>query len=159
MSQSQGLVVAEDAGWRRGGRFRVVVINEEESRTKQEFAQECDINVIMKRYQRDGLLLHVNRFQGKYDDVTGAVSYHEAQNIMLAAQDAFMSLPSSVRTQFDNDPGKFLEFASDPGNKERMREMGLLKEVPREAEQVREEVSSAAGAVEVAGGSDAGKSA
>lgn len=159
MSMLQGLVIAEDAGWRRGGRFAVPVFNTEESRTKQEFAQECNINVIMAKYQRDGLLLHVNRFQGRYDDVSGAVPYHEAQNILLAAQDAFMSLPSSVRAQFDNDPGKFLEFASDPGNKERMREMGLLKEVPREAEQVREEVSSTAGAVEVAGGSDAGKSA
>lgn len=115
-------------GWRRGGRLEVKTDTSGPSMTKQEFADECDINNIMSQYQRTGMVQHVNRYGGEYSDVTGAVSFHEAQNIVLAAQNAFMSVPSSVRTKFDNDPGKFLEFVNNPENRDEMKKLGLLKE-------------------------------
>lgn len=118
----------EEAGWRRGGRLQVKADTIGPSMTKQEFVDECDINNIMSTYQKTGMLNHVNQYGGEYSDVTGAVSFHEAQNIVLEAQNAFMSVPSSVRAQFDNDPGKFLDFVNNPENKDKMREMGLLKE-------------------------------
>lgn len=129
---SDGVVrdVPLTAGIWRGGRFRVTSDPKGTSMTKQEFVDECDINNIMAQYQKTGMVNHVSRFQGRYEDVTGAVPFHEAQNIVLAATDAFMSVPSSVRAEFDNDPGAFLAFVNDPANAEKMRKMGLLKENP-----------------------------
>lgn len=105
--------------------FDVAYADDTPSLTKQEFKDECDINKIMAQYQRTGLVSHVARYQGDYSDVADAVDYQTALNIMKEAQDMFMTVPSSVRSQFDNDPGKFLEFVQDPNNAEKMYEMGL----------------------------------
>lgn len=46
--------------FRAAKRNRVVVNfdpNKEPSRTKQSFREECDINVLMARYQKQGLFL------------------------------------------------------------------------------------------------------
>lgn len=102
------------------------------SQVKQAEAEACDINNIMKRYERDGIIDHVNKYQGRYDDVADAVDYHTALNIAHRADAMFMTLPASVRDRFNNDPGAFLEFAQDPKNLDAMIEMGLApaKEVP-----------------------------
>jgi len=100
------------------------------SRTKQQFKAECDINNIMKRYQRDGIITHLKQFGGRYEDVSGAVSFQEAYEIVHNAQAAFGTLPSSVRKRFDNDPGHFMQFALNPANKAEMVKLGLAKEPP-----------------------------
>lgn len=110
------------------------------SQVRQSDADACDINNIMKRYERDLIIDHVNRYQGQYADVTGMVDYHTAQNIVTRSLEAFMTLPASVRDQFNNDPGKFLEFADDPQNADAMREMGLAKPIPAEPPVTRVEV-------------------
>lgn len=97
------------------------------SRTKQSFAAECDINNIMKRFEKDGLVLHVNKFDGQYGDFTNAPEYHDAVNKVLAADDMFMSLPASLRTRFENDPGRFLAFVADPANVREMQSLGLMR--------------------------------
>lgn len=117
-----------NVGWRRGGRFRVAQVNAEPSRTKQEFAEEQDINNILGQYKRAGIDIHRMKFDANYEDVTGAVDYHEALNIVMRSEDMFMTLPSDVRDRFQNDPGKFLEFATNPANLPEMVKMGLAKE-------------------------------
>lgn len=105
----------------------------DEGRCKKEFAEECNINVIMKRFEKTGVLDHVAKHQGQYGDFTEAVDYHTALNMLHSANDMFMSLPAQLRAQFNNDPGEFLAFANDPENEEEMRELGLLPPKPREA--------------------------
>lgn len=96
--------------------------------TKQEFKQECDINVIMKRYARGG---DVPALDGAlYGDFSEVASFQEAQEIILHARRQFEALPSDVRERFANDPETFLRFANDVGNKEEMRKLGLLKPEP-----------------------------
>lgn len=92
---------------------------------KQSFKEECDINTIMKKYEKTGLIDHNSRYRGRYEDVSGAVDLHEAMGIVQAAEEAFSSLTAKIRKRFDNEPGKFLEFAQNPENLEAMREMGL----------------------------------
>ena len=41
------------------------------SLTKQSFKDECNINNIMSKYMKDGLIGHVNKHQGRYDDLPG----------------------------------------------------------------------------------------
>ena len=38
----------------------------EESRTHQEMAESADINNIMRQYERNNLVDHVNQYQGHY---------------------------------------------------------------------------------------------
>jgi len=97
----------------------------ENGKAKQSFKDECDINKIMGRYMKTGLLDHVQQRVAQYLDVTGA-DFHEAQNFVAGAKTMFHMLPSHIRTQFDNDPGAFLEFMENPANAEKARDMGLL---------------------------------
>lgn len=93
--------------------------------TQQNFKKECDINNILAKYQRTGLVEHVSRFHGDYKDLSDPVDYQTALNVVIAGQDAFNSLPSSVRKRFGNDPEEFLTFVMNPENKEELYDMGL----------------------------------
>jgi phage internal scaffolding protein len=98
------------------------------SLTKQASKDETDINFIMKKYQKTGIVEHVNEFQGNYQDVSGSQPYQESLNQVIAAQAAFDSLPSSVRAKFQNDPGVFLTFVNTPGNRDELIKLGLIQQ-------------------------------
>lgn len=48
-------------------------------------------------------------------------------NTILAAQEAFASLPAIVRNHFDNNPEAFLRSLTDPKQAPQLREWGILK--------------------------------
>lgn len=96
-----------------------------EDRTKQAFKDECDINVIMRRYQSTGELEHVREAMPQYLDVSG-LDFQEAQQFVASATSLFYELPSAVRLQFENDPAKLLEFVHDPKNAKEAVAMGFL---------------------------------
>lgn len=100
--------------------------------TKQEFKAESDINKIMARYQRTGEIHAINNVAPQYLDVTGA-DFQRHQEIIAGAKSLFESMPSSLRSRFDNDPAKFLDFTSDPKNRVEMAELGLLNEKATQA--------------------------
>lgn len=111
------------------------------SKTLQNFKEECDINNIMKKFERTGMLNHAKEFEGGYGDFTNTpVDYQEACNIILEAERMFMTVPSKVRKEFDNDPGKFLEFVENPENIDRCRELGLAVPKAEEPAPMRVEV-------------------
>lgn len=97
------------------------------SMTQQHFKAECDINNILKRFQKTGLIEHVAQFNGNYEDLSNPVDYQTALNICIEAQAAFESLPSSVRKRFANNPQSFIEFVNDPANAEEMYSLGLAQ--------------------------------
>lgn len=100
--------------------------NKEPSRTKQEFAEEADINNIMERYTFTGQL--PEGVTGTYGDFSEMGTFHEAQEIVAKAQQQFEALPGPVRDRFDHDPAKMLEFVHDPKNYDEARALGLLKQ-------------------------------
>lgn len=102
-----------------------------DSLTKQEFRDECDIHTIMKKYEKTGLVDHASRFRGRYGDFLDAPTFQESIDAVRKAEEMFMSLPSRIRGEFENDPAKFLEFAQDEANFDKLREMGLAKPVSR----------------------------
>ena len=116
-----------------GKPIRVRKAFSEESRTKQAFADECDINQIMARYEKTGVVDHVKLSGAHYGDFP-QISYHESLNAVIAAQEAFMALPARIRAKFGNDPGAFVDFATDPDNADEMRKMGLHTQTQNEAE-------------------------
>lgn len=109
---------------------RVQIQFTEPSLTKQAMGAETDINNIMRKYEKDGIITHLSKYQGQYGDFSQVVDYHSALNTMIDAENAFGSLPSRIRGEFSNDPGKFLEFVHDPKNHDRMVDMGLAHAAP-----------------------------
>lgn len=113
-----------------GKRTRTPLIIDSASMTQQQFKRECDINHLLRKYQKTGMLEHVNKFQGDYSDLCDVPDYHTAMNKIVSANNAFNMLPSSVRKRFSNDPAQFLQFVSDESNSDEMIELGLKKATP-----------------------------
>lgn len=108
----------------------VVDCSVEPSMTKQSFKAECDINNIMAKYYKTGLIDHVVNAQVKYADVSKVVDYQTALNTVMEAEDSFMSLPSQIRAKFENDPTKFFDFVNNPSNLDEMVNLGLAERKP-----------------------------
>lgn len=107
------------------GPKRVVnTVNTEPSMAKQSFKDESDINFILKKFRKTGLIEHLNVHKGEYAEY-GDMDFHEAMLAVRDAEEMFSSLPADVRKRFDNDPGEFLQFAENPENLSAMRDMGL----------------------------------
>lgn len=111
----------------RRGLFTTV--NNEESLTQQSDAPDTDINVIMTRYGNTGMLPRVN-MEALSGDFTEVGDFSTAQQRILAAQDAFMTVPAEIRAKFNNDMDAFRRFAEDPNNLNELVEMGLAEKKP-----------------------------
>ena len=108
-----------------GGHDRLSFETTGESMAQQHFLKECDIREIIKRNDRTGIIEHVNRGVAQYADVSDVKDYREALEMINSSMESFMGLPSDIRKMFDNDPGEFFEFATNPANAEKMAELGL----------------------------------
>lgn len=98
---------------------------EDATLTQQQFAEECDINNIMQKFGMTGLLPQVP-LEPTYGDFSGVHDYHTAMNAIIAAQDQFDGLPAQIRTRFDNDPSKLIEFMNDESNRDEAEKLGLI---------------------------------
>lgn len=99
---------------------------EDPSLTQQSAKDDCDINVILSRMAR-GVEPPLSDRQPVFADVTASPdSYHEAMNIVIAAQEAFGSLDAKVRARFDNDPAQVLAFLDDDANRDEAIKLGLI---------------------------------
>lgn len=109
----------------KNGRTRVLEVNEGPCMTQQQYRDQQDINLIMKKY--NNRISNIPDFgEGQYVDLVG-YDYEADLNRISRAQDAFAELPSEIRQRFDNRPGKLLEFLDDPKNKEEGLRLGLFK--------------------------------
>lgn len=98
-----------------------------ESKAVQYFKDDCDINNIIRKHS-NGQPVSCMRAPPRYGDFSEVVDYQTAQNALIQADNAFMSLPAEIRARFDNSPHKFVEFCMDQDNLEEMRRMGLAPE-------------------------------
>lgn len=97
-----------------------------ESFVQQSDYERSDINLIVERFIRTGVLESVKQTQGMYGDFSDVGDYHSALNQVRYAEESFMTLPATVRAKFQNDPGQFLDFINNPSNEREMYEMGLF---------------------------------
>lgn len=107
-----------------------VTIETGESRTKQSFRDETDINRIMAQWKRTGQIEHLAKSEPRYGDFNNSVDYQTAVNQVLEADEAFMALPAEIRDRFQNAPGQLLDFVGDPANQDEAVALGLV-EAPR----------------------------
>lgn len=97
-----------------------------EGRTKQSHRDECDINQIMARYQRTGVLEHVREHPPQHGDVT-AIDFQTSMDLVVQARQQFEALPSSIRDYCGNDPAAYLDLVTRPEYAEEARRLGLLR--------------------------------
>lgn len=101
------------------------------SRTDQQFAEEVDINTIVKRFGLTGELPEKGSVRAPLEgDFVDVHDFQSALNVVRQAEEAFMAMPADVRAEFNNDPGRFVSFVQNEKNRDRAIELGLV--VPRE---------------------------
>lgn len=103
---------------------------EGESLTKQAFKEQCDINNILAKYQKTGVLDHIAMYEPHYGEMSGE-TYKEQLDQVTFAQTMFNDLPSAAREYFEHDPSKFLDFMdtcdpSDNSAVQKLKDLQLL---------------------------------
>lgn len=113
----------------------------DDSLTQQQFKEEADINTIVNRFLKTGVLPTPNTFP-QYVDFEGVFDYQSAMNLVRAADESFMRMDAKLRSRFNNSPQEFLEFFADPANSEEAIRLGLAIPHPSAVTQVTEEVTA-----------------
>lgn len=98
---------------------------EDVSLTVQSDADDADINVIVKRFGLTGEL-PTNLRVPLNVEFAETIDFKSAMNAIREAELAFMEMPADVRERFNHDAGRFVDFASNPDNKDEARKLGLL---------------------------------
>lgn len=106
-----------------------ITFNTEAGLTKQSFKDECNINKIMDKFQKTGVISHYANHGPQYMEIAPG-DFLDAQLVIAKAQTMFEELPSQVRKRFDNSPEQFLEFVQNPNNQEEAYKLGLASEPP-----------------------------
>lgn len=98
------------------------------SMTAAEFAQECDINNIIKTYERSGVINapFSPTSQPRFGDFSAVPDLIEAQNAINDAAERFNALPAHLRARFNNDPMSLLEFVQNSSNRDEAVRLGLI---------------------------------
>lgn len=100
------------------------------SRTNRDFASDSDINVIVSRFLKTGLLPTVSSVP-QFADLTAIPRGTDALLAIRRAQASFERLPLSIRDALGHDMSKFESWLNDPANKDLALKYGFLKPVPQ----------------------------
>lgn len=89
--------------------------------TEQHHAKACDINTIMAKYVKTGLVEHISRYQPQYGDVT-ATEFKESMDTVANVITEFEELPAFVRAHYRN-PENYLHAISTKEGVEELRSL------------------------------------
>lgn len=106
-----------------------------DGKTQQNFREQCNINTIVDRARKSGMVSHVSGKMPQYMDVSNMTSYHEAMDTVLRAEYYFNALPAKLRERFYNDPEQLINFISNDENYEEAVRLGLV-EVKKDSEKI-----------------------
>lgn len=115
--------------YRENGTFYVPQY--EKSLTVQAPADEVDINKIMARVLKGHTVL-TSAGTPFYGDVSEFDGLQDALIKVQEADELFMQYPAELRSKFENDPVKFVDFMMDPANLDEAIKLGLAKPKPVE---------------------------
>ncbi len=98
------------------------VLEYKDGRTKQAFRNETDINKILAKAQKTGVISHMAKHQPQYGDFA-EFDFLEVQTKLAEGRQMFAELPSEIRSEFNQDPAEFFDFVNDPENADRLPEL------------------------------------
>lgn len=116
--------------------------SEQESKVQEQFADACQTDTIIRKYNMMGVNPFIASGSSQYLDTTEIPSFVVAQNAQVKVKEYFEGLPSDVRFEFNNDPAQFAEAVLDPRNADYLRELGVLAPLPAEQEGEKQPASS-----------------
>lgn len=96
----------------------------------QSFKKQCDINIIMKQYEKTGMLPQQTHIQPRYVDNSQVPSLEAAFEATNRAMEAFYDLPPEVRRAMDNDPSQLENFIANPENEKILEKHGIIVKTP-----------------------------
>lgn len=88
--------------------LRVALFCTGESKTQQHGKEEADINTIVNRFLKTGLMPQV-KIPPSYQDFEGIFDFQDAMNVVAAGKHAFMQMPADIRDAFHNSPERFVD--------------------------------------------------
>jgi phage internal scaffolding protein len=105
-------------------------------RVKPSFKEKCDINKIMERYEKTGVITHVNQKEPQYGDFTGLTDLTEAMEKVRRAEEGFLALPAALRARFNNDPTELIGFIENLSEEQvsEAQDLGLIEVVKKQTE-------------------------
>ncbi len=110
-------------------------------RTKQSQEDQCDINKLLERYQRDASLGHLEKYGGEYGNYA---DYDFENHVTKIAEmnTIFEQLPAEVKKDFGQSTNKFFEFVTNPQNEGKLAE--LLPEIANQGRYFQKQVTQKA---------------
>ena len=113
---------------RSNGSLRVALdCSKEKSMTHQSHKDECDINTILRNYQKTGdptPFMSTRSPQWGIDAPTD-VDFKSAMDTLALGNTMFAELPAHLRDKFHNDPAEYLAFCHNADNLDEMVQLGL----------------------------------
>lgn len=95
------------------------------SKTRASEAEATDVNRIMAKYLRTGVITHWNNRRPVYGDFSQANDYKAALDQVIEARDAFAELPAEVRKAAENDPEVFMRMLADEDGMQQLVDAGM----------------------------------
>lgn len=116
--------------------------SEMESKVQEQFADACQTDTIIRKYNMMGVNPFIATGNSQYLDTTQIPDFICANNAQVKVKEYFEGLPADIRLEFNNDPMQFAEAVSDPRNADYLREIGVLAPLPAEQEGEKQSASS-----------------
>lgn len=129
-------------------RERVVQPSGGISRTKQEYKDDVNVNLIVARFRATGNMTHLNRREPMYGDFSNPLDLQVQMEQVARAQQEFDTLPASVRQAAKNDPVTYLEMCLSEEGLDVLEAAGLPVEPREESEPRAREASPEPGVVD-----------
>lgn len=107
--------------------IRTATFCPEETKTQQHFKEEQDINIIVARVLKTGVMPDIP-VPGQYADLSTQEDYHTMLNRIAETNGLFYKLDPELRAEYKNDPGAWLQDVNEKlnqGDLAPLREMGL----------------------------------
>lgn len=107
---------------------RVQTPCEGKSLTQGEFAKELDVNYLIEKHVRTGQPFPTAT-PDMFADVSDAATFQQAQDAIVRARNAWMSVPAKTRRYFGDNINTFLEALRDPEQVEDLVRLGVMEKV------------------------------
>lgn len=104
----------------------------DKSLTNQADLPNTDINLIMARFEKTGLIPGTER-KPMYGDFSEVPDYHTQLSAIRRVEGYMLLLPAKIRNRFNNNPQELIDFLNNPANDGEAVELGLKVAPPRPA--------------------------